>query len=138
MPVRRSASRARRALTTAAVLTGAVLAAGATTTSAYAAEGQWTIGSGSCVAIEKIELHWTSTGYHDFMANDPIQNSASDPYQCRFTLYDNGNLLWSSSPLPGTGNQSSWYYDGPGHSMQACVDRYYNGTRLTHNCGPLN
>ncbi|WP_406086845.1 hypothetical protein [Kitasatospora purpeofusca] len=104
-----------------------------------AAEGNYPIGSGSCQAIEKIELHFVNGAYHDEMANDPTQNSASDPYRCRFTLYDNGALLWSSSPAPGSGDQSPWFYDGPGHSMKACVQRYYNGTPLgTPSCGPLN
>ncbi|CAN3984871.1 hypothetical protein [Kitasatospora purpeofusca] len=127
----------------ARLLAVATLGLGATLTlspgQAFAAEGSFPIGSGSCQAVEKIELHFVNGAYHDEMANNPTQNSASDPYRCRFTLYDNGTLVWSSSPAPGSGAQSPWFYDGPGHSMKACVQRYYNATpQGTPSCGPLN
>ncbi|SOB88416.1 hypothetical protein [Streptomyces sp. 1331.2] len=109
----------------------AMLALGANP--AFAQEGNFTVGSGSCVAIEEIQLQSTSTGLHDFMENNPIQASATDPYWCRFSLIDNGTEVWHS-----TGAGSGWWADGPGHNMQACVERWYNGTRLSHTCGPIN
>ncbi|MFF7588757.1 hypothetical protein ACFZCK_14850 [Kitasatospora purpeofusca] len=115
----------------AALGTAAVLALGADP--AFAQEGNFTVGSGSCVAIEEIQLQSTSTGWHDFMEANPIQASATDPYWCRFSLIDNGREIWHS-----TGAGSGWWYDGPGHSMQVCVERWYTGTRQTHSCGPLN
>ncbi|WP_188305749.1 hypothetical protein [Streptomyces sp. CBMA123] len=111
--------------------TAALIALGANP--AFAQEGNFTIGSGSCVAIEEIQLQWVDGGWHDAMENNPIQASATDPYWCLFTLTDNGTEVWRSS-----GAGSNWWPDGPGHSMQACADRWYNGTRLSHSCGPVN
>ncbi|GAA1184552.1 hypothetical protein F4556_006229 [Kitasatospora gansuensis] len=131
-------ARATRLLAAATLTLGATLTLSPSQAFA-AAEGNYSIGSGSCQAVEKIELHWVNGAYHDEMANNPTQNSASDPYWCRFTMYDNGNLIWSSAPATGTGAQSPWFYDGPGHYMKACVQRYYNGTpQGSASCGPLN
>lgn len=108
------------------------------TSPAFAQEGYFNIGSGQCQAIEKIEVHQFADGNHDAMANDPTQNSASDPYWCLFTLVDNGSTIWSSAPATGSGSESPWYEDSSTHHMQACVALYYNGTRRSNSCGPLN
>ncbi|MFF2081604.1 hypothetical protein ACFVXG_43385 [Kitasatospora sp. NPDC058162] len=109
----------------------ALLALGANP--AYAQEGNFPIGPNSCTAVEEIQLQWIDGAWHDAMENNPTQASATDPYWCRFSLIDNGAEIWHS-----TGGGSGWWPDGPGHHMQACADRWYNGIRQAHDCGPIN
>ncbi|MFB7666332.1 hypothetical protein ACFC1R_20660 [Kitasatospora sp. NPDC056138] len=106
----------------------AVVAMGATgvgtATSAQAAEGTWTVSSGGCVALEKIELQ----GGHDHMAIDPIAN----PGGCGFGIWNLNTGRWDYG-LTGSGAQSPWLYDGPGMSLQACVS-----SPSGLSCGPSN
>ncbi|MDH6120376.1 hypothetical protein ABH930_004729 [Kitasatospora sp. GAS204A] len=112
--------------------TAAVLAAVAmgvigvgSATSAQAAEGTWTVRSGGCVALEKIELQ----GGHDHMAIDPI----ADPSGCEFGIWDRNANQWTYGPTT-SGSESPWYYDGPNMSLEACLW----GPRSAESCGPIN
>ncbi|MFE2413437.1 hypothetical protein ACFXDE_34390 [Kitasatospora sp. NPDC059408] len=107
----------------------AVVAMGVTgvgsATSAQAAEGSWTIRSGGCVALEKVELQ----SGHDHMAIDPI----AAPSGCTFGIMDLNTGQWAYGPTTYPG-QSPWLYDGPGMSLQACTW----GPRSAEVCGPPN
>ncbi|WP_280717290.1 hypothetical protein [Kitasatospora sp. MAP5-34] len=104
-----------------AVLPVAFLAVSAT--SASAAEGTWQVGSGGCVALEKVIL----ISGHDYMAIDPIVNNGG----CSFGIYSWATSQWLYGPT-GSGAQSPWIYDGPGQNMSACV---WGGS---WSCGPAN
>ncbi|WP_157537595.1 hypothetical protein [Kitasatospora azatica] len=121
--------RASLGVAVAALGVGAVLTG---SSPAFAVEGTWSTSAGPCAATQKIELHYNPGDgrYHDFQAIDPTQNDASDPYYCEFRLVDNGSVIYSSN----SGAQSPWYYDGPGHSMTACVGYYYNGQQRSYHC----
>ncbi|WP_035804843.1 hypothetical protein [Kitasatospora mediocidica] len=114
----------RAAAATLAVVALGVIGVG-TATSAQAAEGSWTIRSGGCLALEKIELQ----GGHDAMAIDPLAN----PSGCEFGIYDLNAGRWVYGPTT-SGSESPWYYDGPGMSLEACLW----GSRSAEVCGPAN
>ncbi|MDH6708872.1 hypothetical protein P3T27_005618 [Kitasatospora sp. MAA19] len=110
----------------AVTFAAAALGLGATT-SAYAAEGTWTVtNGGGCQALEKVQL----MSGHDYMANDPIANSGG----CSFGIYSWNTSSWVYGPT-GSGAQSPWIYDGPGNSLSACV---WSSGNPNWVCGPAN
>ncbi|GAA1251176.1 hypothetical protein GCM10009665_47370 [Kitasatospora nipponensis] len=124
----------------AALGVGAVLAL--SSPAAFADQPPVTLTAGPCQAIQKIETHYYApgtaeqSGWHDAQAIDPIANNASDPYYCQFKLTDN----YGATPLYSSmsGSESPWWYDGPGHHIQACVYYMYAGQVKAHQCGVTN
>jgi hypothetical protein len=115
----------RRVVGALGVTAAAATMVAVTTTTASAAEGQWGVWSGSCGALEKVEL---GSDGHDRMAIDPISN----PGGCLFGIWNNNTGGWAYGPT-SSGAESPWLWDGPGMSLSSCV---YGGSGWA--CGPAN
>ncbi|MDH6108630.1 hypothetical protein P3T36_007894 [Kitasatospora sp. MAP12-15] len=122
--MRFSKTKKRATAAAIAVVAMGVIGVGSAT-SAQAAEGTWTVRSGGCVALEKIELQ----GGHDYMAIDPI----ADPSGCEFGIRNVNTGGWEYGPTT-SGSESPWKYDGPGMLLKACLW----GPTSPEQCGPQN
>lgn len=94
----------------------------------------WDIDIPGCVASQTVELMGTPA--HDDMRWELWSNNVT----CVMSMVDNGTTIGSRAYGGGDdGRFSSWYYDGPGHSMKVCVLSVPGGIKLPHiKCGPLN
>ena len=136
------------ALGTAALIAAGALAIGAGTATATAprtgcegackivqetvvapkAEGTWPIIFSGCHISEQVELQGSPA--HDYMRWETTGNSSG----CTAMIYRNGDLF-EIRTINTTGFDASlWYYDGPGYTMQVCVEND-NGQGA---CGPQN
>ncbi|TQF02313.1 hypothetical protein E6W39_08530 [Kitasatospora acidiphila] len=98
---------------------GAALALSMSSPAFAANEGDHWLNTANCTADQKIELHLYSGVYHDAQAIDPTRTNGN----CEFILWDNQHAVYDSF----SGAQSPWFYDGPGHSIQASVIDHSSG-----------
>ncbi|MFD7411624.1 hypothetical protein ACFVZ3_20680 [Kitasatospora purpeofusca] len=101
-----------------------------TASATQTAEGQVVFGTGGCVAVEDVQL---MNDHHDWMRVIPTSN----PGHCLFGVFDRNAWKWlGAAGATPSSNPSSWYYDGPGQSLEAClIDTANNNTWA---CGPIN
>ena len=123
--------RAAALLASAALLVGGALAVGAAPASAAVAprmEGTFPITLNGCHISEQIELQGSPE--HDYMRWETTSNSAG----CYVWFIRNG-ATYDPRYVDASGTDGSdWYYDGPGYTMQVCVEAP-SGAQA---CGPEN